>query len=96
MKKRLLYPTFPCRAQLEDLMAKVQLLKDKYDASMAAKASLEAELDDLNVSLLIFVRLLILIGSCSKMNFLLYHMNAYIFHLKVFDIFPMRVFETHT
>nr|PNR35709.1 hypothetical protein PHYPA_021559 [Physcomitrium patens] len=39
------------RAQLEDLMAKVQLLKDKYDASMAAKASLEAELDDLNIKL---------------------------------------------
>jgi len=31
-------------------MAKVQLLKDKYDKSISAKAELEAELDDLNVS----------------------------------------------
>jgi hypothetical protein len=31
-------------------MAKVQLLKDKYDKSITAKAELEAELDDLNVS----------------------------------------------
>jgi hypothetical protein len=31
-------------------MAKVQLLKDKYDKSINAKAELEAELDDLNVS----------------------------------------------
>lgn len=41
--------TFKCRAQLAELMAKVQLLKDKYDASMNAKATLETELDDLNV-----------------------------------------------
>lgn len=38
-----------CRAQLAEIMAKVQTLKDKYDNSTNAKAELEAELDDLNV-----------------------------------------------
>ena len=38
-----------CRAQLAEIMAKVQTLKDKYDNSTNAKAALEAELDDLNV-----------------------------------------------
>ena len=42
--------TLNCRAQLAELMEKVQFLKDKYDASMDAKAALEEELDDLNVT----------------------------------------------
>ncbi|CAK9199554.1 unnamed protein product [Sphagnum troendelagicum] len=39
------------KAQLAEIVAKVQLLKDKYDKSISAKAELEAELDDLNVKL---------------------------------------------
>lgn len=43
-----------CRAQLAEIMQKVQNLKDKYDKSINAKAELEAELDDLNVRFLSF------------------------------------------
>jgi hypothetical protein len=42
--------TLNCRAQLAELMEKVQFLKDKYDASMDAKVALEEELHDLNVT----------------------------------------------